>query len=456
MQPVLNRIRSATAPAYLFLCLILGGSAQGVWQNALLQLLGVAIIAWAAIARVQEPLALPARQLLLIGLAAIAVVTVQLVPVPASIWVSGARAPLAAGMGLLTGARPAMPLSVAPFATVSALLALIPAIAMFCATAALGAYRPRLLAAALLAGAILGILLGALQVASSDPAQSAWYLYPDTNLGSAVGFFANSNHMATLLVACLPFLAALLAAGRTARLQQYSGLVGMVAGGVIVVVVGIALNQSMAGYGLALPVAAASVLIVLPRGSRARRLVAVAAAALLIAVVGALQASSIGGTAIGEQAATSVQSRQEILATSARAIGDFMPFGSGLGTFVKVYPTYEPIERVSPTYVIHAHNDYVELILELGVFGILLIGAFLIWWGAAVWRVWRTAEAGPFARAASVASAAILAHSLVDFPLRTAAVSAVFAMCMALLAGNRAAAAKDESDLRPTRHLVLG
>lgn len=452
---MLNRIRSATAPAYLFLCLVLGGSAQGVWQNALLQLLGVAIIAWAAATRLQEPLALPARHLLLIVLAAIAVVIVQLVPIPASMWASGARAPLAVSMRLLTDAVPATPLSLAPFATVAALLALIPAIAMFCATVALGAYRPRLLAAALFAGALLGILLGALQVASSDPAQSAWYLYPDTNLGSAVGFFANSNHMATLLVTCLPFLAALLAAGRTAKLQQYSGLVGMVAGGAIVIVVGIALNQSMAGYGLALPVAAASVLIVLPPGSRARRVIAAGTAGLLIAVIVALQASSIGSTAIGEQAATSVQSRQEILATSARAIGDFMPFGSGLGTFVKVYPMYEPIERVSPTYVIHAHNDYVEVALELGIFGILLVGAFLIWWGAAVLRVWRSAETGPFARAASVASAAILAHSLVDFPLRTAAVSAVFAMCLALLAGHRVAAQKDESDLRPTRHLVL-
>lgn len=451
---MLDRLRSATAPTYLFLCLILGGSVQGVWQNALLQVLGVAIIAWAATTRFHEPLALPARQLLLIAAAVVAVVIVQLLPVPASLWATGPRAALASSLRLL-GAGSAMPLSLAPFATVSALFALIPAIAMFCATVALGAHRPRLLASALFSGALLGILLGALQVASPDPAQSAWYLYPDTNLGSAVGFFANSNHMATLLVTCLPFLAALLAAGRGARLQHYSGLVGMVAGGVIVVVVGIALNQSMAGYGLALPVAAASVLIVLPPGSRGRRLIAALSAGLLIAVVVALQTSSIGSAAIGEQAATSVQSRQEIFATSARAIGDFMPFGSGLGTFAKVYPMYERIERVSPTYVVHAHNDYVELALEMGLFGIVIAGAFLIWWGAAVWRVWRTAEAGPFARAASVASAAILAHSLVDFPLRTAAISAVFAMCMALLAGHRVARPRDEGDLRPTRHVVL-
>ena len=106
--------------------------------------------------------------------------------------------------------------------------------------------------------------------------------------------------------------------------------------------------------------------------------------------------------------------------------------------------------------MVHAHNDYAELALELGLAGIALLVLFLIWWGAAVRRVWQTAETGPFARAASIASAAILAHSLVDFPLRTAAISAAFGMCLALLADRRAAADhRFGSDLRPTRHFVL-
>ena len=107
------------------------------------------------------------------------------------------------------------------------------------------------------------------------------------------------------------------------------------------------------------------------------------------------------------------------------------------------------------TYVIHAHNDYAELALETGVAGILLMLLFLAWWAVAVWRVWRTAEAGPFARAASIASAAMLVHSLVDFPLRTAAMSACFAMCLALLADRRAPPPKEASDLRPARHAVI-
>ena len=51
-----RRVREAVAPLYLVLCLLLGGSAQGVWANMLLQLLGIAILAWAALAASDEPL----------------------------------------------------------------------------------------------------------------------------------------------------------------------------------------------------------------------------------------------------------------------------------------------------------------------------------------------------------------------------------------------------------------
>lgn len=452
---MLSSVRPFIPPLYLLLCLLLGGSVQGIWANMILQLAGLAIIAWAAAMRPVEPLAPAARSLLFIALAALLVVALQLVPVPIGLWSGGARAALRADLGLVGLPVSALPLSLAPYATAATLLSLIPPLAMFCATLALKAYRPSFLAAALLAGALAGILLGALQVASSDPSQSPWYLYRETNFGSGVGFFANANHMATLLVVSLPFLAALAAAGRSANLQRYSGLLAVIVGMVVVVVVGIALNGSLAGFGLALPVAAASVLIVLPPGNRLRRAIAILAALFLVGAVIALATSSIGSEKLGEEAQSSVQSRQEILHTTGRAIGDFLPFGSGLGTFERVYPLYEDLDRVSTTYVIHAHNDYAELALETGLPGMLVLLSFLAWWLAAVWRVWRTAEAGPFARAASVASAAILVHSTVDFPLRTAAISAVFGMCAALLAGHRQAVASEPSDLRPTRHAVL-
>jgi len=98
----------------------------------------------------------------------------------------------------------------------------------------------------------------------------------------------------------------------------------------------------------------------------------------------------------------------------------------------------------------------VELALETGVPGLIVLALFLAWWARAAWRAWRPADPDPYARAASVASAAILVHSLVDFPLRTAAIGACFAMCLSLLMRPRSQAAVDSSDLRPTRHVVVG
>jgi len=62
-------VKSSVAPAYLLACLILGGSAQGIWQNTLLQLAGLGIIAWAA-ATGDEPLPKSAQALMLILIAA--------------------------------------------------------------------------------------------------------------------------------------------------------------------------------------------------------------------------------------------------------------------------------------------------------------------------------------------------------------------------------------------------
>jgi O-antigen ligase len=451
---VLKSLRESAAPLYLFVCLILGGSAQGIWANMLLQLLGLAIIAWAAAAPRKQPLAPPARQLLLLAILAIAVVALQLVPLSASLWPHlGGRSALGSDYALLGLKTPALPISLTPYKSQDSLLGLIPPLAIICAVVRLKAHRPSWLTVALIAGTIAGVLLGALQAGSTDAESSPWYLYPETNIGVAVGFFANANHMAILLVITLPFLAALLAAGRRANFQRLSALVAVVVGAGLVILVGIVLNQSIAAYGLALPVLCASALIVIPPRSRVRPLLMIAAVLMLLGGVVAIGKSSASPGALGAQ--TSVQSREVMLRTTSRAIGDFMPLGSGLGSFRNVYDLYEDPATVTDTYVVHAHNDYAELALETGVPGIIVMLLFLGWWTAAVWRVWRSVEAGPFARAASIASAAILAHSLVDFPLRTAAISACFGMCLAFLADRRAPPPSDPSDLRPTRHFVF-
>ena len=131
---MLSRVRAAVAPAYLFVCLILGGSAQGIWENMILQLAGVAIIAWAALDRSEEPVAPAARHLLLLGIVAILVVALQLIPLPATVWAHlGSRHTIAEGFRLLGIGVPPEPLSLNPASGLDSLLAIIPPNAIFAA-----------------------------------------------------------------------------------------------------------------------------------------------------------------------------------------------------------------------------------------------------------------------------------------------------------------------------------
>jgi len=450
---MIDRLRPAVAPTYLFLCLLAGGSAQGVWANALLRLAAVGIIAWALIEQGEEPLSRPVRQLLmLIGLA-LALVTIQLIPLPISVWASlPGRGPFLEGFRLLGIAPGTMPLSLAPFDSVATLLALLPPLGMLAAMIGLRSYSAGWLAAALIAGTVAGVLLGILQVTSANPLASPWYLYRQSNFGVATGFFANSNHMASLLLVCIPFIAALgaTASERAKDARMKSGALALVGGGLVVVVLGLILNGSLAGYGLGLPVVLASLLMLFGAQTRLARggLVAIALVALVALAL-------LWTSPVSRGAATSVSSRQAILVNSLGLVQEFGPVGSGLGTFEQVYRLSEDPAAVDRYYVNHAHNDYLELAIETGLPGVILMLLFLAWWGHSVWRMVKSPASDHFAMAGAIASAAILLHSAVDYPLRTAAMGAVFAMCLALIVQSRRRAQSD-TDLRPARHLVIG
>ncbi len=421
----------------------------------ILQLAGVGLIGWAALTATEEPLTRSAKHLFVLTILSLALIALQLIPMPASVWMHlPHRGEIAAGYRLLGIEAPALPLSMDPYETLSTFLTLIPPIAMLCMMVRAGTSRPVLLVIALILGTLAGILLGVLQVTSGDPLSSPWYLYERTNFGAATGFFANANHMAMLLVICLPFSAALVSSARGGSTQRYSAVAAVVVGVVVIIIIGIVLNGSLAGYALAPPVLLASAMLVIPSGSAARRWTALIAILLLVTAAGTLWTRPKDSN-FNSQAATSVTSREQMLATTMTATKAFMPLGSGVGSFRRVYALFENPHTIVPTIVNHAHNDYAELALETGIPGIALMMFFLIWWGGTVRRVWRLPEARHYARAASIASAAILVHSLVDYPLRTAAISTTFAMCLALLVQRRAPSRTEKTDLWPTRHMVF-
>jgi len=448
---MINRVRPFVAPGYLFLCLLLGGSAQAVWGNAALRLIAILIISWALLERGAASQQRAIKQLVvLIGLM-LALALVQLVPLPIPLWASlPGRLEFLEGFRLLGMVPSGLPISLSPYDSVSTLLSLLPPLGMLAAVVGLRGCSAAWIAAALIAGTIAGVLLGILQVKSGDPLSSSWYLYRQSNFGVATGFFANGNHMASLLLAAIPFIAALGVTARQAKdLRLRSAALALVGGGLVVVILGLALNGSLAGYGLALPVVLASTLILFGLCTT------IGKAALAFTAIGSLAAlAMLWASPVNRGGAGSVTSRQEILSHSVVLVENYGLVGTGLGTFEKMYRLTERPDRVDRNYVNHAHNDYLELAIETGPPGILLIIMFLAWWGRSVVQMVRSPASDQFAYAGAIASAALLVHSLVDFPLRTAAMSAVFALCLALIVQSRRTA-RSEADLRPTRHIVV-
>ena len=113
----------------------------------------------------------------------------------------------------------------------------------------------------------------------------------------------------------------------------------------------------------------------------------------------------------------------------------FAPLGSGAGSFASVYQMFEPLQAMGPTFVNHAHDDFIETWLEAGAAGAGLIIAFLAWWVATTWRVVqeRRANGAALSLAGSLVVGQVLIHSLVDYPLRTPALITLFAFACGLI-----------------------
>ena len=450
----MTNLRQAVAPVYLFLCIVLGGSAQGIFSNLALQLAGVGILAWAFLTRLPLKNSRSARHLGWLASAAAALVLLQLIPLPPAIWSHlPGRQFVVDGFRLLGQPLPWMPLSLAPADTIATAMAMLPPLAMLALILRLGAYRDSWLLIALLCATFISVALGVLQIQSGGTGP---YLYPLANLGTASGLFANANHMATLLLVSIPFLVAL-GARRYRRLPTTNDrllTVTLAGGTAIVVLLGIVTNQSLALLVIGAPVVGAAALQLIPPGRVRLGRLAAMLGLLFLAGSAALAVMVSSGMSTSNQ--TSVTIRADIWKHSVEAIRDHGLVGSGVGTFPSIYPHYEDPATVERTYINHAHNDYMEIVLETGLPGAVLLLLFFAWWSSRAFAIWRSPNAAELARAACIASAAILLHSLVDYPLRTAAIATAMAMALALMADPPKRRPQVRlAELRPTRHLTL-
>ncbi len=430
MQPQSLLTRANATLLYLAAILLLGGaSAAGFAANLVLQLAGAALLGWTLWAQTSRAKLDPGLRRFVIAVAILGIV--QFLPLPPGLWrhLPG-RDLIWQGYGLLGSDAPWLTLSFAPWDSLGSIGWLIPALALFVALRSDDAPSTRQLVWTIATVAGVSVLLGIAQ-----RGVGSGYIYAVTNFGEGPGFFANSNHQGSFLLVVFALCSGQLAMEVRARRGQLDWsdppllvnlcLVGLMAFGVIV-------SGSLACVALLLPTTLAVVMINRPQWHVSPIVLVLASLGLLAALFIFLLLGPVANDLTAKGVVAGI-SRQEFLITGSRIMRDFAPFGTGLGTFQDIYRWYENPAIVGTTFVNHAHDDLLELLIETGIFGLAAVAAFAAWFVPKAFDLWRNHRDNAMALAASVMIAVELAHSLVDYPLRTAAMSSMFALACVLL-----------------------
>lgn len=399
----------------LALAMILAGSSTLAASRALI----VFSAAWAALIAVainSDRRALP-RAALVLGLAIPALPLLQVLPLPLALTVSlPGHDPVARAAAFLeTGAW--RPFSLDVERTWASFLSAGTCVALFWATVMLGARERLRIVHVVLAVALAGLLLGVAQTTSGG---GGLYFQPDAVPGTLTGFFGNRNHEGALL-AMAATLAIVLIAPEDSR-ERKLALLALA----LVFASGAVATRSRAAILL---LAAGAALLVLQRVRARRRAVlpGLAAGAVLFALV---WLTPVGHSAFERFLGVGgAFDRLLIWRESLVALRAAFPVGTGMGTFAQAYAAIEPLEDVSRTYINHAHSEVLQVPIEAGLPGVLVVLGILGFWLSRLVRLGR--EGDRLSQGVLGCLALPLLHSLADYPLRAFAMGAVASVLLA-------------------------
>jgi O-antigen ligase len=413
-----------------------GGTRQGLWSDALVQIVSLPLLAVASF----RLWALPGpskRMPLFLIFVVVLVPVLQLIPLPPRVWAilpgrgEVAEAYTAAGMSL-----PFLPISLEPLTTLRSVLSLLPAIAVFLGVFCLRERADlRWVLLPIFSVVIVGAGLELLQLVGGEA--SPLRFYSITNLDRGVGFFANSNHQAAFLYGVIPYAATWAILARQGRSTSRAFRLTFSAILLIAIVVGLVATKSRFGIFLGLIAGLCSIPLVagLATGAERGRIIKVAMIANAVALLLAFQ---FGFAGIAERIAPlSADLRWPLVSITTKAANDYFPFGSGIGTFVPIYQRYEPLEYLQETYINRVHNDWVESWLEGGLASAGVVCALVACYLFLAYHSWRTANPNSrlvaYARAGSICVGLLLSHSILDYPLRTTALMVMVAISCAFM-----------------------
>lgn len=423
-----GRAGLVAAGLLLVLCVIAGGSSQEAGSGVFAaQLLALPLSAWSAWLLLRHGVQRLHVAWLAFGVVLVAIPFLQSV-LPAWPGEGEGRAGLARDLGLFGVDAPSR-WSLAPAASAAAGFKLLPALGLFLATLALPVSAHRRLAQLIVGLALASLLLGVVQMGA--PQESALNPYPQW-APAMNGFFANPNHQSTLLV-----VAAVLACARLVMTvaawpeERPHRLVHALSAVAVLCLAAVALplTGSRAGVVLLLIGCAAVVATYGPlwRRPRSRILLVASLAVGALALLVALRWMQVD---------TIDELRAPLRAVTAEIAARHAPSGTGAGSYVMVFEQEAPRGMLMTEYVNHAHNEYSQWWLEAGIAGLLALALGAAALALTLLGLWRRPEQQRgLGTAALVALTVILAHSVVDYPLRTTAMLAVAAVLAGIAAG---------------------
>lgn len=410
---------------------------------------------------------------MLAALAALAALPLlHLLLLPDVLWASlPGRDFYAAALGSI-GAEPAhRALSLVPSNTEAAWLTLLVPLAVFVTAVAIPDRRLEQLVNLFLGLALFQAVIGLAQFGSG----SLTVVLPADGppVHNAYGTYPNYDHLAGFLEMALPIALALLVANihgggrapsrshrapnlslRVARLFA-SGIrfnqAALYAAAALGILLGLVFTRSRAGIAFAMLGIFLCVIAFARKvgGERSARLVTV------FSVVGLALAVEIGLAPVLTRFTDQnvlTDARWSIFSGTLVGIGEFFPFGSGIGSYPTIFRRFQPGDV--PLFVNHAHNDYLEWLFEGGLAAGILVLAVLFFYLRRWPQIW-TGERWSSLRfmqvAAGISLLLMALHGLVDFNLHIPA-NAVFFAFLAGVFFHRTQSAPERAVEKQPRH----
>ncbi|PNU04069.1 O-antigen ligase family protein [Novosphingobium guangzhouense] len=405
-----------------------GGGVNAAFSNLVVQL--AAILCIALNGRVFGGFAREAPRYLVALLAlTLLLPLLQMLSLPPAIWRAlPGRDLISESLSLIGKPDAWFPMTVDLRRTAIAFAAMLPPLLIIVMGYRLSHRERQLLLGAIALAGVFCVLLGLPQLASNN---HLFVFYAETyGLHNLHGLFANRNTTALFLDIALVALVFAVPAG---RMKAGAMLAIAICG--LLLVVGIVLTGSRSGIGIALvPVVCALARIYIAyRGLIRRKHVVMTVLAGVVALVGAASVVSQSGRLQRsfDRFESLEDARPAIWSDTRNVIDRYWPVGSGIGTFDEVFQVDESLETLSFGRARRAHNDLLEISVESGIFGLLLLVGWLV---LVVWetvRSWHAREGTSVAPI--VVFAMLLMQSTVDYPLRNQAMLCVASAMLAMM-----------------------